>query len=266
MKKILFVVILLISISNVSWWAKVWFSTNKNYLTENCPVKIDVMLDTQWQMTTAMDLRIFLDPSNFSFNDFDGNWWLFKVYTLPVMSTIVDWRFAGKNVAYSLLSTMSRWWVLGSGKIWTLTITPVTWAQNVKLDFYMIPNNDIEDTSVIVVSWSSAIDVLSVANWLNLPVKQGMCDEDIVNMLQLRQNALFAEIQNKQNAKVIVMQNQSFKSQFAFREIVDNFFSWVVINIMNIILFSLFVAVIISILIMLKIYKKISFDKISIKS
>jgi hypothetical protein len=46
---------------------------------------------------------------------------------------------------------------------------------------------------------------------------------DFVEELKKRQELIFQEMQNKQNAKVVVLQNKSFSSQFTLNEFWDGF-------------------------------------------
>jgi len=254
MKKILFCLFIFVCFFSVSWWAKIWFSIPTTYVVENCPTRIDVILDTAWYMTTAMDLRILLNPSSFVFNDFDWTDWLFKIYTLPIVSPVSYWEYRWHNTVYSLLSTMSRWWVVGSGKIWTITITPVTWAKYLDLQFYMIPNNDVDDTSVIVVSWSTTYDILVKADSLFLPVVQGVCDDEIFALLRLRQEAL--ALKKSHDSAVVIMENPSFTSQFRFREYIDSVFSWCVVHSTLIILIVLGILIVSILIVLVSIYRK----------
>jgi len=70
-----------------SFAAKLSFSYPQNHLVANCPSQIDVMLDTQGQMTTAMDLRILWDQNVMSRDYFDIDGSVFKTSTLPYFSS-----------------------------------------------------------------------------------------------------------------------------------------------------------------------------------
>ena len=75
------------SFISFSFAAKLSFSYPQTSLLANCPSKIDVMLDTEGQMTTAMDLKILFDPSVMSRDYFDIDGSVFKTSTLPYLSS-----------------------------------------------------------------------------------------------------------------------------------------------------------------------------------
>lgn len=216
---------------NFSFGAKLWFSSEKNVLIENCPTKIDVMLDTQWVMTTAMDLRVIFSPQEMLLNDFDGEWSLFRAYTVPIFPIISDSVFTGQKIMYSLLSTLSRWWIQGKGKVWTLLITPVTWSQSVYLQFYVVPYVDENDSNVIVVSWWKAYDALWNSDSLLLPVVKGDCDP---KEIEIKPNILPFS-----SWEIILINNTEFRSQFYFQELKDTIFWWIAVHRKKIVWFFL---------------------------
>ena len=87
MKKVIFLSICMFGFFTFSSAAKLSFSYPQTSLVDDCPSKIDVLLDTEGQMTTTMDLKILFDPSVMSREYFDIDGSVFKTSTLPYFSS-----------------------------------------------------------------------------------------------------------------------------------------------------------------------------------
>ena len=66
-----------------------------------------------------------------------------------------------------------------------------------------------------------------------------MCDNQLQKQLEEEQAALQNEIKSQQSAKVVLIQNPSFVSQYSYQEKVDIIMSWFVQNIFIIIVLFL---------------------------
>lgn len=177
--------------------SKLWFQPQSPEAIENCPTSVDVYLDTEGQETTAMDLRVLEDKS-FTFNDFNGQGGLFRSYSTPRITE------SGKQKSmYVIASTVSRQGINGSGKLGTLTVTPLANSTQLSLKFAMVPWADADDSNVPVFSGSGTpVDSLKEAQNITIPVKKGSCTT-------ASQQALTTE--NTQ--AVTVEENTQFKSQ-----------------------------------------------------
>jgi len=94
----------------------------------------------------------------------------------------------------------------------------------------MIPNKDSDDSNVIVVSDSGAFDALNKTSDLFLPIRSGLCDEEVEKQLQEHQLALQKELSRQKMEKVILIENISFVSQHASQEKMDARRAWLVRN------------------------------------
>ncbi|PJA48267.1 MAG: hypothetical protein CO170_03215 [candidate division SR1 bacterium CG_4_9_14_3_um_filter_40_9] len=222
MKKVIFLSICMFGFFTFSSAAKLSFSYPQTSLVDDCPSKIDVLLDTEGQMTTAMDLKILFDPSVMSREYFDIDGSVFKTSTLPYFSSA-----DGIQTSYILLSTLSRWGFNGVGKVGTITVIPklVSDAPYLNLKFSMVPNKDSDDSNVVIVSGGETFDVLDKTSELYLPISVGDCP-DIIG----KQTVLYQQL-----GKVTLIQNSSFVSQHPFQEKLDAIVSWLVHNISMII-------------------------------
>ena len=116
--KLLTSVVALGSMLSVSLGAKLSFSPSSGTYIYNCPFTVDVMVDMEGQDTTAMDLKLLLNPARFSVMNFDGQGGLFRTYTKPKYVTVRKGDFAGVDMVYVFLSTFAPpSGVQGVGKI-----------------------------------------------------------------------------------------------------------------------------------------------------
>ena len=165
------------SMLSVSLWAKLSFSPANGEFIYNCPFTVDVMVDMEGKDTTAMDLKLLLDPSRFSVMNFDGQGGLFRTYTKPKYVTVRKWNYAGIDMVYVFFSTFTPpAWVEGAGKIWTLTIMPHQWVWEMPLGFYFIPGDKGEDSNIPVLSWNELVDGINGVSSAYYTFKEGVCD------------------------------------------------------------------------------------------
>jgi|GEM_PF-6008802 len=65
------------------------------------------MVDMEGADTTAMDLKLLLDPSRFTIMNFDGQGGLFRTYTKPKYITVKRGGYEGVDMVYVFLSTFT---------------------------------------------------------------------------------------------------------------------------------------------------------------
>jgi len=82
----------------------------------------------------------------------------------------------------------------------------------------MVPNKDSDDSNVIVVSGENAFDALNQVSNLSLPIRSGLCDDQIQKQLEEQQLTLQNQIKSQQLENVVMIQNDSFVSQHASQE------------------------------------------------
>lgn len=161
----------------VSFWANLFFSPSSGTFTYNCPFTVDVMVDMEGADTTAMDLKLLLDPSRFTIMNFDGQGGLFRTYTKPKYITVKRGGYEGVDMVYVFLSTFTLpKWVEWAGRIWTLTIMPHEWAREMPLGFYFIPGDKWEDSNIPIMSGKELVDGISSVQWAYYTFKEGACD------------------------------------------------------------------------------------------
>lgn len=157
--------------------AKLSFSPSSGTFIYNCPFTVDVMVDMEGADTTAMDLKLLLDPSRFSVMNFDGQGWLFRTYTKPKYVTVRRGDYVGIDMLYVFFSTFTppigvQW----AGKIWTLTIMPHQWVWEMPLGFYYVPGDKGEDSNIPVMSGSELVDGIDGVGSAYFTFKEGVCD------------------------------------------------------------------------------------------
>lgn len=187
---------------------------------QNCPVKVDLYLDTAGVETTAMDIRVFSDETLFDLNGFDGQGGIFRSYTAPRITEIAAGSQKGKKTIYILASTVSRQGINKSGKIGTLTVTPKSWVTSLPLNYFMVPGVDTEDSNVAAFGTGGVYDALTSASGLVLNLKAWPCTtEKPTEVITLADNT-----------GVKIEQNTEYVPQFADAEKKDQMGAWIALN------------------------------------
>gem|GEM_PF-4271154 len=130
------------------------------------------------------------------------------------------------------------------GRVGTITVTPKSSSDIsfLTLKFLMVPNKDSDDSNVIVVSGGKAFDALNQVSSLSLPIRSGLCDDQIQKQLEEQQLALQNQIKSQQLENIVLIQNDSFVSQHASEEKRDIIMARFVRNILWIIIVFLALA------------------------
>lgn len=197
--------------------AKMSFVSPTDTMIAWCPNPVDIMLDTNGVETTAIDVRI-IQEDNFVINDFNGEWWLFRSYTIPRLTTIAWWPLVGKKTIYILGSTFSRQGIKNKGKVWTVMVTPDKNTQRVNLNFYMIPNIDTDDSNVAVFGPDGVYDALTNVENKSFTVVSWTCAIDTP----------FSVVGEAE--KVTLKDNSQFVPERPREELIDNIMAWIVYN------------------------------------
>jgi len=183
----------------VSLWAKLSFSPSEGTFIYNCPFTVDVMVDMEGKDTTAMDLKLLLDPSRFSVMNFDGQGWLFRTFTKPKYVTVKRGDYVGIDMVYVFLSTFAPpAWVKWAWKVWTLTIMPHKWVWEMPLGFYFVPGDKWEDSNIPVLSWSELVDGINGVSSAYYTLKEGPCDYHGAADYQVTKWGEFEIVKNEQ--------------------------------------------------------------------
>jgi len=148
------------------------FATESDTVVKNCPVKVDIMIDTETEEVNSLDLGIVLNDT-FEINDIDNSNGIMRTYSAPKTITARKGDFKDAEIMKILVSTSSPNGYIGKGKLLTLTITPK--ADNVDLQFYMIPGEEGEDSNLMVKKGDNIIDVLSTVDNITLTAIEGEC-------------------------------------------------------------------------------------------
>ncbi len=228
MKKIIIAMLFICMFFSYTFSAKLWFNSELKEVVSGCPSTVKIMLDTEGQMTTAMDLKVAIDNVSASMF-FNWQWWLFKEYTFPTLSKVDS-----NMTIYTLLSTMSRWWINSSWQIWEITFVPIDGADFVSLSFVVSVWQDVWDSSIIVVEDGVAVDILSDVSELKIPIVSGVCDSSIESFV--------AMVEDVNTWWLVLIKNLEYESQYKVLEYRDLIMSYVVVYI-DIILFVLFLFV-----------------------
>ena len=190
------------------------FNPNQGKLIVNCPQQVQILIDTQNQETTAIDVSVLANASGYTLNKFDYSGGLFKSYTAPKLVTLQDGQNKGKQGIHILASTLSRRGVNGSGLVGTLLITPLQKGE-LKLMFNYVPNSDGDDSNIAVISpdGQSASDALKGVQNATLSVVDGACPDASL----AHTNGVTTGVENA------IFYNLAYKPQFAADERRDAF-------------------------------------------
>ena len=99
----------------------------------------------------------------------------------------------------------------------------------------MVPNKDSDDSNVIVVNQSGAFDALNKTTQLYLPIRSWLCDEQVQQQLEEKRAVMGSEVKSQKLASVVMIQNDSFISQYAYQEKLDIILSRCIRNMFGII-------------------------------
>jgi len=158
------------------------FSTESDTVVKNCPIQVDILIDTEWEEVNSLDLGIVLNDE-FEINEVKTDEGVLRTYSQPNSMTAKLGDFKGKEILSMLASTTSPNWYNGAGKLLSLTITPKT--NKLNLEFYMIPGNEGEDSNLMVKKGDKIVDVLSTVNNKNITTTEGECNVEALEKMEL---------------------------------------------------------------------------------
>jgi len=147
-----------ISISQTTNAGSLSFYTETETAIKNCPMQVDILLDTEWEEVNSIDLGVILNDS-FEVNEVKSDDWVLRAYSKPKSMTARMWNFEWKEVMSMLASTNSPNWYKGEWKLLSLTVTPKSDVMD--LEFYMVKWNEWEDTNLMTKKWDKIVDILN---------------------------------------------------------------------------------------------------------
>lgn len=76
--------------------------------SSQCPILVDVLLDTHGQDINTIDMKIFSDDSLFRITDFTPNTQTFPISTAPIYGKALHTTQKGKNYRYTTLTSPGK--------------------------------------------------------------------------------------------------------------------------------------------------------------
>lgn len=157
---------------NVTSAAKLMFSW-ADTMIKNCPTEIEIYLDTEGEKVGSAGVNIIMNDENFIINDFNSNDGVFRMYTAPKKGTARKGKYEGKNFLRLIGSTSSA-----NGYVWEwlfgkLTITSI--ADEVDLEFYIIPGYEGEDSNLATNKEWDIVDILTEVKNKKIQVNEWTC-------------------------------------------------------------------------------------------
>lgn len=165
--------VLLMGTSALAQAGSLSFVSESESLTKDCPVKIDVMIDTEGEDVNSVDFALLKNDS-FVLNEVDSTDGVFRTYTQPKEKVANEKDYKGQEFVSLLATTASPNGFNGEGKFLTLTVTPT--ADMADLQIYMIPGGNGEDSNLAVKKGDDVVDVLSSAEPMSYTVVEGECN------------------------------------------------------------------------------------------
>ena len=181
-KLLIVLMTLCLPLANTAHAAKLMFS-GADSMIKNCPSQVDIYIDSQEDDISTAGVNIVLYEDQFIVNEFLSNQGVFRLYPEPKMFTAREGDFAGKQFLRLIGSTSSANGYEGIGKFGTLTITPT--ADQVNLDFYMLPDFEGEDSNLVTDIDGNSTDVLTSIENKVIQVKEGECKVATLPALEL---------------------------------------------------------------------------------
>ncbi len=142
-------------------------------ITKDCPVKVDVMMDTQWDEVNSVDFAILANDT-YEINEVNTkDNVVFRTYWAIKSAIAREWKFKWKKVFRLVATSASKKWYKWTWKLLTLTVTPKT--DKLDLEIYMVKNSAWDDTNMAIVKDWKASDVLSDVKNLNVITTEWQC-------------------------------------------------------------------------------------------
>lgn len=177
----------------ISFSAKLYLEPSSWELIANCPNTIQIMLDTENMTTNTVDVKL-VDNGDFIINSISDRWAIFGSYTKSMHSKIRQWDNKWKNAIYMLGTNPWIGRFNWDGIFANIDIIPqIKWKvggetggetelekkrrkkKKITIDFYMIPNQNWDDSNVSIIQWDKIIDTLDKARWGEYSVVEGEC-------------------------------------------------------------------------------------------
>ncbi len=167
-------------------------------LTKDCPVQIDVMINTEGQEVNSADF-VLVQNDSFVLNEINTSNGVFRTYTQPTAATAREGEFKWEKVVRLVATTAAPKGFNGDGKFLTLTITPKT--DNVNLNLYAIKDYAGDDTNLSAMVGDKAEDILT--NVKNIPVSykvvEGSCTVAPLDAITLKETPTTVVAQEVEN-------------------------------------------------------------------
>ena len=109
----------LLSLFWLTNWARIFFQPIESTFPANCPIQVDVMIDTQWEDTIWTEIIFWFDPNEIIAH-WIVDWW---VYDMPI------WAKYFENMFYFSTTNLWKKYFNWYWKLWSLVIQSKTWTK-----------------------------------------------------------------------------------------------------------------------------------------
>jgi len=182
-KQYVILLAILLSFSNILFAGRLYFQTPDEVI-QNCPTKINIIMDTQGEDVNSAGINVLLNDS-FVINKFDISSGVFRSYAKPKELTATKKEFKWLEFLRLLWTTSSPNGYQGKWIFATLTITPT--SDQLNLEFYNIPWYDGEDSNLAVIQKNNnIIDVLKATPKQQINTVQKECTITKLKKLDLK--------------------------------------------------------------------------------
>ena len=140
---------------------------------KNCPFKVKVYVDTQGEDILAVDMKTFFTDLEFRWFSMSG--WVFAWYAKPMLWLASTWTNKGDEYVYVFggngLNDQINWsWLFGE-----LIVESIGDTDRGTVDFYAIPGNGWDDSTISSVTSGDPVDILSSSQWAIFRFVDGNC-------------------------------------------------------------------------------------------
>jgi len=171
-KSISIIAISALMISAHSFSAKL-FLEDKKTLIANCPNSINIMIDTEGITTNTVDVKL-IKNQDYQISNLSYSGAVFGSYSKSLNAKIRQGKHKGSSALYILGTNPWIGNFNGKGKFASLSIIPQH-TGSLKIDFYMIPNYNWDDSNISYIKWWKVLDALDKVINGNFQVTVGEC-------------------------------------------------------------------------------------------
>jgi len=173
MKKLLNIIILLIVLQWITFSANIFFQPTSWELLQNCQNEIQIWIDTEWEQTNTIDIKI-INNQNLPIININPSNWEFENYIQKTNSLIRQWPYKWQTATYIMWNSNKQiQWKKLFATIYT--IPKKLWTE--KLVFYMIPNYNGDDSNINKINNGKIIDILNQSKDGNYKIIKWECPQ-----------------------------------------------------------------------------------------